>query len=211
MWERATDGMVGPLVVVLSLIATLAGVVRVLGRQRARRGGSLGASLGVGGRAPSGVLEVLGRYPLGAGLTLVLLKVDRRVLLLTQQRHGRLGGTTMSTLSEISDPDEVASILLKCRESDASSMAHKFQSIFRSLDREAAEKVEQASTRAARPLRQASTVAPSVVVPSMVAPRVLPASVSTAAAAAPTSQLTSADAARSIRRRLEALRAGSVS
>src|SRR5262249_34396680 len=76
-------------------IAALAGVVAlilVLGvvvKRVARRGGGLLGALGPGGRAPSGLLEVLGRYPVGRGATLVLLKLDRRILLLCQGGGGK--------------------------------------------------------------------------------------------------------------------------
>jgi hypothetical protein len=124
--------------------ASLAGVVAlivVLGvtvRLVSRRSGGLMAALGAGGRAPSGILEVLGRYPVGRGSTLILLKMDRRVLLLCQGRAGKLGGATMTTLTEVTDAEDVASILLKVRDEEGDSLARKFQGMLSASDRAAA-------------------------------------------------------------------------
>jgi hypothetical protein len=75
------------------------------------------------------VLEVLGRYPVGRGANLVLLKLDRRVLLLCQL-HGKGGPQgAMSTLCEITDPEEVASILVKTRDAQGETLARKFQGV----------------------------------------------------------------------------------
>jgi hypothetical protein len=101
-----------------------------------KRQGGLRAGLGAGGRSPAGVLEVLGRYPVGRGATLVLLKLDRRVLLLSQSAMGKFGlGSSFSTLCEVSDADEVASILVKTRDADGDSMAEKFRSMLSRFDR----------------------------------------------------------------------------
>jgi hypothetical protein len=114
-----------PLAGVLSVILGAGAVVRYL----AKRGGLKGA-LGAGGRGPSGILEVIGRYPIARGSTLVLLKVDRRLLLLSQSATGRLGlGATFSTLAEITDPEEVGSILLKAQEAQGDSIARRFQGL----------------------------------------------------------------------------------
>jgi len=98
---------------VIALILLVAGVVRKL----AARSPTLALAIGAGGKAPSGVLSVLGRYPVARGTTLVLFKLDRRVLLVAQTRLtglSRFGSsTTMQTLCEITDPAEVASILTK--------------------------------------------------------------------------------------------------
>jgi flagellar biogenesis protein FliO len=130
-------------------IAALAGVVAlilvsgVVVKRIARRGGGLLGALGPGGRAPSGLLEVLGRYPVGRGSTLVLLKMDRRILLLCQGGGGKLGGGAgMTTLSEITDPEEVASILLKTRDEEGDSLAQRFQSMLKGHEKSAAEFLE---------------------------------------------------------------------
>ena len=83
------------LVVVVGLMVVLRLAVR-------RFGGPLS-----GGGRPSGVLEVLGRYPIARGQHLVLLKLVGRVVLLHQTRNG------MAALSEITDPDEVAALLAR--------------------------------------------------------------------------------------------------
>ncbi len=59
------------------------------------------------GSRPSGVVEILARFPVGRGHQLILLKLARRVVLL---HHS---GSTMTTLSEVSDPDEVAALLAR--------------------------------------------------------------------------------------------------
>lgn len=196
--SNVLQGMVGPLAVVLVLIAMLAGVVVLVARVRGKMGGgaSLGASFGAGGRAPAGILEVLGRYPLARGLTLVLLKVDRRVLLLSQTRNGRFGGLSLSPICELDSPEDVASILLKVREADSSSLTNKFASVFRSLDREAAEKVESVEVM--------TSIAPPENLPRR-AKGVTHKPVQNSAVPAMTEQ-SGAETAASIRRRLDALR-----
>lgn len=64
--------------------------------------------------APSGVAEVLARYPVGRGQSLVLLRVHRRVLVVGQCSSP----ASLTTLSEFSQPDEVASLLAAVREHD---------------------------------------------------------------------------------------------
>jgi flagellar biogenesis protein FliO len=81
----------------LGAVVALLLVVRIVLR---RLGGPL-----AGGRRPSGVLEILARYPVARGQQLVLLKLCGRVVLLHQTKTG------MTTLSELSDPDEVAALL----------------------------------------------------------------------------------------------------
>jgi hypothetical protein len=128
---------------VIALAVVAAGIVRIV----ARRNGGLLSSISAGGKAPSGIMEVLGRYPVGRGSTLVLLKLDRRILLLSQSSTGRFGaGGAFSTLTEITDPEEVGSILVKTRDDDGDSMAERFRTILgkqeRGLDVE-----EQSSAR----------------------------------------------------------------
>ena len=48
--------------------------------------------------AQGSVVEILARYPVGRGQSLIVLRVARRVLLLHQ------AGTSMTTLSEFADP-----------------------------------------------------------------------------------------------------------
>lgn len=126
-------------------IASLLGVVAVIVvlaigmRKLSRSRGGLVAQLGAGGRAPSGVLEVLGRYPVGHGQQLVLLKLDRRVLLLSQGAGSRRGGGGgFQTLCEITDAEEIASLLLKTRDEQQESLAARFQTTLRDADRRTA-------------------------------------------------------------------------
>lgn len=93
-------------------------------------GVGLAAQLGVGGRAPQGVLEVLGRYPVSRGHSLVILKLDRRVLLVGQSPSG------FSTLSELTDPEDVASILIKTADDHGRSMNRKFSELLRGAERD---------------------------------------------------------------------------
>jgi len=115
----------------LALVVALMVGLSCLLRRAARTGGGVMTTLGPGGRAPSGVLSVLGRFPVGHGQQLVLLKVDRRVLLLAQQVGGRrrAGGPGFSTLCEFSDPEEVASLLIKTQDEQQRSIAARFHDV----------------------------------------------------------------------------------
>lgn len=193
------QGVVGPLAVVLVLIAMLAGLVVLVARLRSRMGGggSLSLGFGAGGRAPAGILEVLGRFPLARGLTLVLLKVDRRVLLLSQTRQGRFGGLSLTPICELDSPEDVASILLKVRDADSASLTHRFASVFRSLDREAADKVANAD-------KVMTTIAPAQSLPRRA--KGVTHKPASASASDSSTEPTGAETAASIRRRLDALR-----
>lgn len=115
-WARSLASVA----MVVGLILLLAVVARFV----SRRSGSLAAMLGPGGRAPSGVLEVLARYPVGRGQTLVLLRLDRRILLLSQS-GGKGGGFT--TLAQFDDPAEVASLLRQTRDEASESVSARFR------------------------------------------------------------------------------------
>lgn len=121
-----------PLAVVIGVIL----VAATLFKRAVKGGGSLASAIGAGGRAPAGLLEVLGRYPVGSGQTLVLLKLDQRVLLLsqTQRSRGRGGTGGFTTLSEITDPCEVASILTKVSETEGTGPAAKFNALLADAD-----------------------------------------------------------------------------
>lgn len=93
--------------------------------------GGLAAQLGAGGRSPAGVMEVLGRYPVSRGHTLVLLKLDRRVLLLGQSPAG------FTALSELTDAEDVASILMKTADADGKSMTRRFGELLRGMEKDA--------------------------------------------------------------------------
>ena len=126
---------------VLKTVVSLGGVLAVIGvlglgvRHLAKKG-VLPASLGTGARAPSGLLDVLARYPAGAGQTLLVLKFDRRVLLVCQSpgRGLRKGGGTMTPICELSEPQDVASVLLKVRGEEQAAMARTFQAMLTQED-----------------------------------------------------------------------------
>lgn len=121
-WSRS----VGALLLVVALIFGIRWGIQRL----SRRASGLAWQVGPGGRAPSGVLEVLGRYPVSRGQTLVLLKMDRRVLLLGQSSSG------FQTLAEVTDPDEVASLLIKTRDEEGASLAARFTEMLREMERD---------------------------------------------------------------------------
>jgi flagellar biogenesis protein FliO len=100
-----------PLLGVVALMIAIGVVVR-------RVGGPL-----AGGGRPSGVLEVLGRYPIARGQQLVLLRLVSRVVLLHQTRNG------LSTLSEVTDADEVAALLARVEAATRSGPPGRFQGL----------------------------------------------------------------------------------
>lgn len=127
--RRDDAGLSGGLPTILALgivLALLVGVACVTRRFARSKGGLMGA-LGPGGRAPSGVVEVLARYPVARGSTLILLKLDRRVLLVSHTA-GK-GAASLTTLCELTDPEDVASILLKTRDDEGDSIARRFESV----------------------------------------------------------------------------------
>ena len=75
-----------------------------------------------GGR-PSGVLQVLARFPIGRSQHLVLLQLGRRIVLVHQAKTG------MTTLSEVSDPDEVAQLLSRVEAGSSERRSAGFQTI----------------------------------------------------------------------------------
>ena len=116
-WARSLASVA----LVIGLILVLAAAARFV----SRRSGSLAATLGPGGRAPSGVLEVLARYPVARGQVMVLLRIDRRVLLLSQTVGGKGAGFT--TLAQFDEPSEVAAILRQTRDEASESMSVRFR------------------------------------------------------------------------------------
>lgn len=108
----------GSLAVVLAAMAMCAILYRRFG------------GLGVRAARPQGVLHVLARYPLGRGHSLLLLKMDRRLLLLHQ------GGGSISALSEVTDPREVASLLASIEAGAGERFTHKLQRALQKRERE---------------------------------------------------------------------------
>jgi len=118
-------------------VAALAGVLLLifalaqLYKRIARTRGGLSGQIGAGGKAPAGLVEVLARYPISSGMTLVVLRFDRRVLLLSHaggaRRKRALGGGAMQTLCELDQAEDVASILAKVRDDSGDSIAASFE------------------------------------------------------------------------------------
>ncbi len=117
---------VGALVLVIGLALLLkAGVQKLAGAS-----GTLANQLGAGGKSPSGVVYVLGRYPVSRGHTLVLLQVDQRVILLGQSSAG------FRSLCEFTEADEVASILTKTRDEEGASLTARFNEMLRQVEQD---------------------------------------------------------------------------
>ncbi len=131
LWSNPIVRTTGSLAIVLGLILLLAAVAK----RASQKNGGLAQALG-GGSRPAGIIEVLGRYPIARGQTLILLKVDRRVLLLGQTA-GKLRGASgaLATLCEIEDAESVASILGKVAEHEGESHGARFQSLLHAFDR----------------------------------------------------------------------------
>jgi flagellar biogenesis protein FliO len=78
-----------------------------------------------GAGSPSGVVEILGRYPIARSQHLLLMKVARRVLVLHQS------GSAMHVLSEFNDADEVAALLGRIESGSEGKQASRFQSMLK--------------------------------------------------------------------------------
>jgi len=117
----ALGSMALPLGIVLVVIFVGMGLLQRL----LRAGGHLTSGV----RAPAGVMEMLGRYPVGRGQNLLLIKLDQRVLLIGQTLASRAGSGTLSTLTEVTAGEDVASILLKVSESESTGPASAFNRI----------------------------------------------------------------------------------
>lgn len=117
----------------LRTVVSLGVVVMLIGgagfglRTLARMG--VGKTLGAGAGSPSGVCEVLARYPAGRGLTLVVLKIDRRVLLLGQVASTTGRVDSVSTLTTFDDAADVASLLMKTQDEQGHSLSAKFREV----------------------------------------------------------------------------------
>lgn len=111
----------GGLAVVLGLLIGMYLLVR-------RFGGPM-----AGAKRPAGVLEIMARYPIGRRQHLVLLKMGRRLLLLHQT------GTEMRTLTDVSDPNEVADLIARVesgsRDGRFNAALEREASSYRALDR----------------------------------------------------------------------------
>lgn len=117
-------------VAALSVVIGLIFLLWTVFRRTAGRVGGLAAQLGPGGQAPSGVLSVLARYPVARGQTLVLLQMDRRLLLLCQTTQG------FQTLCEVTDPEEVASLITRAQDEEGRSLSKRFSNMLRGFERD---------------------------------------------------------------------------
>ncbi len=152
-------------------ILSLAGVLFVifalahLAKRVAKSSGSLTAKLGAGGEAPSGLVEILGRYPIAPKLTLVVMRFDRRILLL-EHAHGSRGrrssSGSMRTLTELTDPEDVASVVRKVQSASPSSHARQFERTLRQLGETTDQEIQRELLSAQR-----SSPAPGVHVQSV--------------------------------------------
>ena len=70
------------------------------------------------GSRPSGVVQVLARFPIGRGTQLILLECGQRILLLEQQKGKMSGG--LQTLSEFSSQEDVAELRTRLEASNRS-------------------------------------------------------------------------------------------
>lgn len=87
-----------------------------------------------GGKRPSGVVEVMARYPFARGHHIVLIKVGRRVLVTHQSAQG------IQTLSEFTSPAEVADLIARCEAGTRGSEQFTFDALLRGSEREFAGK-----------------------------------------------------------------------
>jgi flagellar biogenesis protein FliO len=83
-----------------------------------------------GGKRPSGVVEVLARYPFARGHHIVLIKVGRRVLVTHQSAQG------IQTLSEFTSQADVADLIARCEAGARGTEQFSFDSLLRNSDRE---------------------------------------------------------------------------
>jgi flagellar biogenesis protein FliO len=79
---------------------------------------------------PAGVLEVLGRGSLPGKHSLHVVRCGAKLLLVCTSPTGP------KTLTEISDPDEVARLTALCREANPRSSSRAFREVLREMDRE---------------------------------------------------------------------------
>ncbi len=121
----ASGTLTGDAIRTIVALAAVLGLALVLKRVVKRMGDPLSA------RRPSGVVQVMARFPFGKGQQVVLLSVGSRVLCVHQ------GGAQVRTLCEISDADEIA--LLRSRIEAGTPGRELFdRALTRSLERDPA-------------------------------------------------------------------------
>ena len=115
--DPRTNGVVrtaGGLAIIMVLLVAVRSVLKRFGSPMA------------GGR-PSGVLQILARFPIGRGQNLVLLQLGRRIVLVYQTK------TAMTALSEMSDPDEVAQLLARVEAGSSEKQSAGFHKVLSRL------------------------------------------------------------------------------
>lgn len=127
--ESSSAGSWTRVLAALGVVIALIFVVRFVVKRAVATTGLRG-QFGAAGRAPSGVLEVLGRYPISRGQSLVLLRVDQRVLLLSQSGGG------FRTLAHFDEPTDVASLLMKTRDEESESLSGRFKHMLSAFERD---------------------------------------------------------------------------
>ena len=120
----------GALIVVVGLMLMLMMLIRWVS---ARKGGIM-ASLGPSGRAPSGIIEILARYPVARKQRLVLLRIGNRVILCCQTTGAKSASGAMTTLAELTGPEEVAAILRSVRDQDGTSNQAAFKDALKAAE-----------------------------------------------------------------------------
>lgn len=146
-------GVLGEIVpTAAALVGTI--TVIVLARSALRRFGGLGYGLG-SGRRPSGVVEILARYPVSRGQQVILLKVGRRVIVTHQSAQG------MRALSEFTEADDVADLLARCEGAARKTSEFSFDALLRQSgsDFDAKGTTEPAGISAAHPVRRGGLAA----------------------------------------------------
>lgn len=138
-WLSSFDPRKNEITRVLGALAVVIGLI-LLGRAFLRRAGGGGGGVMSGGERPSGVVEILARYPVARGQQMILMKIARRIVLL---HHA---GTTMTPISEITDTDEVAGLLGRMEAGSNQRSAAKFRQTLAEFHAE-----HETATRFARP------------------------------------------------------------
>ncbi len=77
-------------------------------------------------RRPSGVVEILARYPIAKGQQVMLIKIARRVLVVHQSSAG------MRTLSELASAEEVADLMARIEAGDRATKDPRFEATLQS-------------------------------------------------------------------------------
>ena len=100
----------------LAVVVAILWLLRSLVRRGSARAGGLSSRAG----APSGVVNVLARYPLARGQQVMLMGVGQRILVVHQSAG------TVQTLSELTDPDEVLALRMQINGTERTGAESEF-------------------------------------------------------------------------------------